>query len=628
MDRWIGKVAVVTGASSGIGAEIAKDLAKAGMITIGLARRVERVEQLKKEVPAEVAARLHAMKCDVSVERDIETTFQLIRDTYGGVDVLVNNAGIVRPQNLIELGHTADLRAVLDTNVTGLVLCSQWAYQSMVQRKVDGHIVHINSIAGHSVPNFPKVSIYPASKHAVTAITETMRQELRAAGTKIKVTCVSPLIVSVLLIITMKRWIGKVAVVTGASSGIGATIAKDLAKAGMITIGLAPGVERVEHLKQKVPAKASSRLHAIKCDVTSESDIESTFQRIRDSYGGVDVLVNNAGILRSKHLIELGTAADLRAVLDTNVTGLVLCSQWAYQSMVQRKVDGHIVHINSIAGHSVPNFPKVSIYPASKHAVTAITETMRQELRAAGTKIKVTVAVVTGASSGIGAEIAKDLAKAGMITIGLARRVERVQQLKKEVPAEAAARLHAMKCDVSIESDIETTFQRIRDTYGGVDVLVNNAGIVRSSNLLDLGHSADLRAVLDTNVTGLVLCSQWAYQSMVQRKVDGHIVHINSVAGHMVPNFPKLSIYPGTKHAVTAITETMRHELRAAGTKIKVTSVSPGAVKTEILNAADMPLDMPMLESEDISQAVLYAIGTPPRVQVHEIIIKPVGEAF
>uniref|UniRef100_A0A182PHM3 Dehydrogenase n=1 Tax=Anopheles epiroticus TaxID=199890 RepID=A0A182PHM3_9DIPT len=236
------------------------------------------------------------------------------------------------------------------------------------------------------------------------------------------------------------------------------------------------------------------------------------------------------------------------------------------------------------------------------------------------------VAVVTGASSGIGAAIAKDLAKAGMITIGLARRVERVDQLKQQLPKEAAVRLHAMKCDVSIDTDIERTFQRITDTFGGVDVLVNNAGIVRQNNLLDVGTTADLRAVMDTNVTGLVLCSQWAYKSMVERKVNGHIVHISSIAGHMVPNFPKLNIYSGTKHAVRAITETMRQELRDAGTKIKVTSVSPGAVKTEILDSAVLPENMPFLEAEDISAAVLYAIGTPPHVQVHEIIIKPVGE--
>ncbi|XP_050076067.1 farnesol dehydrogenase-like [Anopheles maculipalpis] len=238
------------------------------------------------------------------------------------------------------------------------------------------------------------------------------------------------------------------------------------------------------------------------------------------------------------------------------------------------------------------------------------------------------VAVVTGASSGIGAAIVKDLAKAGMITIGLARRVERVEQLKKDLPKEAASRLHAIKCDISVESEIEKTFQRILSTYGGVDVLVNNAGIARSNNLLAIGTTADLRAVLDTNVTGLVLCSQWAYKSMVERKVAGHIVHINSVAGHIVPHIPKLNIYPGTKHAVTALTEVMRQELRDAGTKIKVTSISPGGVQTEILNSAELPEGMPLLESEDISAAVLYVIGTPPHVQVHELIIKPIGEFF
>ncbi|XP_058123686.1 farnesol dehydrogenase-like [Anopheles ziemanni] len=236
------------------------------------------------------------------------------------------------------------------------------------------------------------------------------------------------------------------------------------------------------------------------------------------------------------------------------------------------------------------------------------------------------VAVVTGSSSGIGAAIAKDLAKAGLITVGLARRVERVEALKKDIPAQAAGRLHALKCDVSSEADIEATFKQIEKTFGGVDVLVNNAGIARSSNLLDQGNAADLRATLDTNVTGLVLCSQAAYRSMIARSVDGHIIHINSVAGHGIPKIPKMNIYPASKYAVTAITETMRQELRDAGTKIKVTSVSPGGVQTEILGPLEIPQGMPVLDPEDISQAVLYALSTGPSVQVHEIIIKPIGE--
>lgn len=188
MDRWTGKVAVVTGSSSGIGAAIAKDLAKAGMIVVGLARRVERTEALKEELPESAKELLHAVKCDVSKEEDILKTFEWVEEKFGGVDVMINNAGIGRQTDLLEAGNTEMLREVLDTNVIGLVLCSQQAYQSMKKRSVDGHIIHINSVCGHKVINFPKLNIYTASKYAVTAITETMMNELRNAGTKIKVT--------------------------------------------------------------------------------------------------------------------------------------------------------------------------------------------------------------------------------------------------------------------------------------------------------------------------------------------------------------------------------------------------------------------------------------------------------
>ncbi|XP_053687359.1 farnesol dehydrogenase-like [Sabethes cyaneus] len=237
------------------------------------------------------------------------------------------------------------------------------------------------------------------------------------------------------------------------------------------------------------------------------------------------------------------------------------------------------------------------------------------------------VAVVTGASSGIGAATAKALANAGMVVIGLARRVERVEALKKDLPPSVQESFHAAKCDVSKEEDILKTFRWIEQKFGGVDVLINNAGILRETSLTQ-ADTQKIREVLDTNVMGLVLCSREAFQSMKKRSVDGHIVHINSIAGHQVPNFPGINIYPASKHAVTAITETMRHELRTEGTKIKVTSISPGAVRTEILPEIMLTSEVPLLKSEDIAEAVLYAVGTPPHVQVHELTIKPVGESF
>ncbi|XP_050075430.1 farnesol dehydrogenase-like isoform X3 [Anopheles maculipalpis] len=237
------------------------------------------------------------------------------------------------------------------------------------------------------------------------------------------------------------------------------------------------------------------------------------------------------------------------------------------------------------------------------------------------------VAIVTGASSGIGAATVKALASAGMITFGLARRVERVEELKSELPEEVRDRLHAVQCDVTKEEDILAAFRKVEEQCGGVDVLINNAGVARSTvGVLDANNTQALRDVVDTNLIGLVLCSREAFQSMQKRSVDGHIVHINSVVGHTVPAFQSFNIYPATKYGVTALTETMRHELRMAGTKIKVTSISPGLVRTEAIPDAMKRGQTPILEPEDIADGVLYVLGTPPSVQVHELTIRPVGE--
>uniref|UniRef100_A0A182QZ31 Uncharacterized protein n=1 Tax=Anopheles farauti TaxID=69004 RepID=A0A182QZ31_9DIPT len=113
---------------------------------------------------------------------------------------------------------------------------------------------------------------------------------------------------------------------------------------------------------------------------------------------------------------------------------------------------------------------------------------------------------------------------------------------------------------------------------------------------------------------------------MKRRQVAGHIVNINSILGHKYHGFPSLNIYGASKHAVTAITETLRNDVRNEGTRVKITSISPGVVRTEMVPDGDLFEDTPMLEAEDIAGAVLYALGTPAHVQVHEIIIKPVGE--
>lgn len=193
----------------------------------------------------------------------------------------------------------------------------------------------------------------------------------------------------------MERWIGKTAVVTGASSGIGAAIAIDLLNAGVNVVGLARRQERVEALKDKIASTATGKLHAIKCDLTNEDDIRQAFAWVNENWNGVDILVNNAGIIKTMNLLDADNSAQLRETIDTNIVAVALCSREAVQSMRQRNVDGHIVHINSGAGHKIPYFvgmyPSFNIYPSTKYAVTAMTEVMRQELQMFNTKIKVTV---------------------------------------------------------------------------------------------------------------------------------------------------------------------------------------------------------------------------------------------
>ncbi|XP_030378606.1 farnesol dehydrogenase [Scaptodrosophila lebanonensis] len=243
------------------------------------------------------------------------------------------------------------------------------------------------------------------------------------------------------------------------------------------------------------------------------------------------------------------------------------------------------------------------------------------------------VAVVTGASSGIGAACCRDLVAKGMVVVGLARRKERLDELKAGLPADQRQRFHGYKCDVSVEDEVVKAFAWVDKDLGGADVLVNNAGIVRHTQITDAGNGADLRAILDTNVLGVSWCTREAFNSLQRRKVDdGHVVIVNSVAGHKVPVVPNFSfsMYAPSKHAVTALTEVLRQEFLNKGTKTKITSISPGAVDTEIIDKSitEKVGQMPMLRSEDISDAVVYCIQTPPNVQIHDLIIKPVGEFF
>ncbi|XP_036327468.1 farnesol dehydrogenase-like [Rhagoletis pomonella] len=185
MERWQGRVAVVTGASSGIGAATVKDLLKANLVVVGLARRLQHMEEYKAELPAEQQKRFHPYTCDVTSQESVDQAFNWIINELDGVDILVNNAGVFKTGQAVTL-DPVELQQVVQTNIMGVVYCTQRAFKSMKERNFDGHVVNINSVAGHSV--IPNMNVYPATKHAVTAITEVYRQEFRGLQTKIKIT--------------------------------------------------------------------------------------------------------------------------------------------------------------------------------------------------------------------------------------------------------------------------------------------------------------------------------------------------------------------------------------------------------------------------------------------------------
>jgi len=191
MDRWTNRVAVVTGASSGIGSACCKDLVAKGLVVVGLARREERLKQLKESLPADQQARFHGRKCDVSVEQQVVDAFTWIDETLGGADVLVSNAGITTDSLITDADNAADMRAVLDTNVLGFVWCAREAFRSQQKRNVtDGHVVVINSVVGHKIPVMPGFGfkMYAPSKFAVTALVEVLRQEFQQKKTQTKIT--------------------------------------------------------------------------------------------------------------------------------------------------------------------------------------------------------------------------------------------------------------------------------------------------------------------------------------------------------------------------------------------------------------------------------------------------------
>ena len=239
------------------------------------------------------------------------------------------------------------------------------------------------------------------------------------------------------------------------------------------------------------------------------------------------------------------------------------------------------------------------------------------------------VVIVTGASSGIGYSTALKLSKAGAKVAAGARRVEKLESLKKEVQQYGGEML-VKKLDVTKKEDCDSFINLVNQTWNQIDILINNAGIMPLSFFKNLKVS-EWEQMIDVNLKGILYCTAAVIPYMITKK-SGHIINLSSVAGRIV--FSAGSVYCATKHAVTAFSEGLRQEL-SQRYNIKVTCIEPGVVSTELPNTiTDKSLEsfvksvkeMESLKADDIANAIIYSLDSPPYLNINEILLRPLSQ--
>jgi 3-hydroxy acid dehydrogenase/malonic semialdehyde reductase len=241
------------------------------------------------------------------------------------------------------------------------------------------------------------------------------------------------------------------------------------------------------------------------------------------------------------------------------------------------------------------------------------------------------IAMITGATAGIGKATAKILAKNNFNVIITGRRAELLKQIKEEIETESGSKVLALNFDVRNNNEVVGAIESLPDKWKEIDVLVNNAGLASGLNKIHEGDLSDWEKMIDTNIKGLLYITRAVSPGMVKRNT-GHIINIGSIAGKEV--YENGNVYCGTKHAVDALTKGMRIDL--VDYNIKVTAVNPGAVETEFSivrfhgdkEKADKVYEgFTPLFDQDIAEAVFFAVSRPPHVNINDLLIMPTAQA-
>ncbi len=241
------------------------------------------------------------------------------------------------------------------------------------------------------------------------------------------------------------------------------------------------------------------------------------------------------------------------------------------------------------------------------------------------------IALITGATSGIGKATAETLASNGYDIIITGRRTDLLNSLAETIKNDTGAEVVTLTFDVRDLNLVEKAIDSLSGKWADIDLLVNNAGLAVGIEPIHQGIIDDWERMIDTNIKGLLYISRKISPRMVARK-SGHIINVSSVAGHEI--YPNGAAYCGSKHAVKAITKAMRMDLLPYG--IKVSSVSPGMVDTEFslvrfkgdqVRADNVYKGLTPLYANDIAETILFIATRPATVNIEDMIILPTDQA-
>jgi NADP-dependent 3-hydroxy acid dehydrogenase YdfG len=241
--------------------------------------------------------------------------------------------------------------------------------------------------------------------------------------------------------------------------------------------------------------------------------------------------------------------------------------------------------------------------------------------------IKDKVVVITGASSGLGEAAARQLAKGGAKLVLGARRVDRLQALAEAL---ALGKDAVVQTDVTQREQVKRLVDRAVQSHGRIDVIINNAGLMPSSRFERL-QVDEWDRMIDVNIKGVLYGVAAALPHMIAQK-SGHIINVSSVAGHKVG--PGGAVYSATKHAVRALSEGLRQEVKPYN--IRTTIISPGAVATELTHTVTDPVVAERMHktyedaipADSFARVVAFAMSQPEDVDINEILFRPTAQVY